>query len=314
MINQPLVSVCIPAFNAAKYIGQTLTAICNQNYSNLEVVVVNDASTDNTLEVIAGFDDERIKLYDTLNAGAAVARNIAYANCSGDYIIFFDADDLMEPGFVASQVQAIAGRNNVVVLSAWGRFYGDDTAALNIEPLPAADMSFKEWINHYWYNANPMTNPGRALIPRKLIDEAGGWNEELSLNDDLEFFTRIFLKAESLVFNHNAALAYRSGVKGLSGVKSYPAYVSLYQSIALSVDLVLTHYKNEPGIQQSCANMWQSFIYELYPNYPQLVTDAEAQVKKLVRPTLGFPSGGVTKILSGILGWKAAKRLKQMLN
>ncbi|WP_168187523.1 glycosyltransferase family 2 protein [Pedobacter sp. G11] len=308
-----LVSFCIPAFNCSDYIHQTLTSICRQTHANLEIVIVNDGSTDDTADKISKIDDHRIKLIQSKNLGAANARNTAFENSSGKYIIFFDADDIIAPNFVEKQLQWMDSCNNNVVLSGWGRFYADDIKTFVAEEIPEGGIYFEAWINDYWYNCNPMTTPGRIMIPRNIIDESGRWDSELTLNDDLEFFTRVFLQAEKIVFNPSAMFYYRSGINGLSGKKGSKAYYSLYVSIVKSVDDVLTAFPDHPKIKQSCANMLQSGIYEIYPSERHLIKKMELKIKILGGSELKPNAGGITKYLNHIFGWKLVRVVKRFL-
>jgi glycosyltransferase involved in cell wall biosynthesis len=231
----------MPVFNGEKYIYQTLQCLCNQTYTGIEIIVVNDGSVDGTGLEVDKVKDKRITLINVENGGAAKSRNIAWQHAKGAYIIFLDADDYLPPAFIASQLDKIKNKQNTVVLAQWGRFYDDDINTFKLNGVPeSGEMTFKDWIKSYWYNGNPMTNPGRVMIPSALVQQAGLWDERLSLNDDLEFFTRIFLKSDKIIFNNDVDFYYRSGIGGLSSKKSYPAYQSLYNSIALSVNYVLS--------------------------------------------------------------------------
>lgn len=312
--NQPLVSVCIPAYNCEKYIEDTLNCLCAQNYPNIELIMINDGSTDHTLTLAKNVVDSRLRLVNVPNGGAARARNLAYQYAKGEYIIFFDADDYIQPDFISRQIDRSNNRTDIIVLSGWGRFYNDDLNTFKADDTPDGEITFKEWITLYWYHCNPMTNPGRALIPAAVIKKAGLWNEELSLNDDLEFFTRIFLNSSVIVFNKDAVFYYRSGINGLSGKTGNEANESLYQSIQLSVDKVVSKYGQDTSILKSCANIWQSYIYITYPFYQKHLQLAYAEIKKLVKPDFRFRSSGYTRLISTILGWKLTKRIKLAIN
>lgn len=102
-----LVSIIIPTYNCEKFIGKTLQSVLNQSYSNWEIILVDDASTDNTVTIIKEFaqDDNRIKLTRLENnSGNGFARNIALQNASGRYIAFLDADDLWAPLKLEKQI------------------------------------------------------------------------------------------------------------------------------------------------------------------------------------------------------------------
>ena len=93
--NYGLVSIIMPNYNSANYIVNTVNSVLLQTYSNWELIIVDDCSTDNSLEIINQFNDARIKVYKTdVNSGAATARNIAIEKAQGDWIAFLDSDDI----------------------------------------------------------------------------------------------------------------------------------------------------------------------------------------------------------------------------
>lgn len=100
---QSKVSVIIPAYNSAQFIAATIRSVLEQTYPNIEIIVVDDGSTDATLEVLDGFSDQ-IKIFSKPNGGPASARNLAIRNSTGDFIAFLDGDDLWMPEKLAEQV------------------------------------------------------------------------------------------------------------------------------------------------------------------------------------------------------------------
>lgn len=99
MIDLPLISVIIPVYNVDKYLSKCLDSIINQTYHNLEIICVNDGSTDKSGEILSSYEkiDSRIKVITQNNAGASEARNRALDDVTGEYLIFVDADDYIEP-------------------------------------------------------------------------------------------------------------------------------------------------------------------------------------------------------------------------
>ena len=95
---RPLISVIIPAYNAEKTIRDCLNAVCSQTYRELEIIVINDGSTDNTAAILDEFRlaDSRINAISQCNGGVSSARNTGLLNASGDYIAFVDSDDIAE--------------------------------------------------------------------------------------------------------------------------------------------------------------------------------------------------------------------------
>lgn len=100
MDNKPLVSVIIPVYNGEKYINKSLDSIIFQSYSNLEIIVVNDGSSDGTKNILDHYEDRRLKIIEQENAGVSAARNAGIGIASGKYIVFCDDDDFYENDFV----------------------------------------------------------------------------------------------------------------------------------------------------------------------------------------------------------------------
>lgn len=105
---KPLVSILIPCYNNQDFVGEAIESALNQTYSNIEVIVVNDGSTDNSLHVIKGFGD-RIKWIDAKNQGACAARNAALKMCQGEFVQFLDADDTIDHRKIEKQLPILLG-------------------------------------------------------------------------------------------------------------------------------------------------------------------------------------------------------------
>ena len=145
MASHPLVSIIMPAFNAKAYIAQTLTSVLEQTYTNWELIVVDDHSTDNTLDIVHEFSSKypQIKCFQNeLNLGAAVTRNKAIKEAKGDYIAFLDADDLWHPEKLEKQVQFMKLHNLEVSFSSYELM--DEVGTLlgkTVKALPQLDYT-----------------------------------------------------------------------------------------------------------------------------------------------------------------------------
>ena len=106
----PIASIVVPAYNCERYISECLTSLQRQGFRDLEVVVVDDGSTDGTAKVVGSFvaADSRFKLIRTENRGVSHARNVALGQVTGDYVLFVDADDWVAPDYVETLVNAAA--------------------------------------------------------------------------------------------------------------------------------------------------------------------------------------------------------------
>ncbi len=117
------ISVIIPTYNTEQYIKECIDSILNQTYQNFEIIVINDGSTDNTLEVLNGIKDERIRVINIENSGQGVARNLALKEAAGDYIAFIDSDDFIEPVTFEVALNRILKDGSDLVYFDWKYYY-----------------------------------------------------------------------------------------------------------------------------------------------------------------------------------------------
>jgi len=305
----PLVSIIIPAYNAGPWLRETIQSALNQTWSTKEIIVVNDGSTDDTLASAQSFQSSGLLVLTQRNRGASAARNAGLAAAQGDYIQFLDADDLLAPDKIAEQMRALgAVEPDVLSSSTWARFRRSPEEA-RFTPEPNwRHLTGVEFLQLH-FEGGWMMQPAAWLTPRSLIDRAGGWNETLSLNDDGEFFARVMLTAKRILFVPTARSYYRSELTGsLSGRKDFRALESLYHSIELTIAHLLAADRS-PRTLSAAAYAWKWTAFELHPGAPKLSRAAEAHCKKFGGSSRPFPGSGRFKLLSALLGWRAAKRL-----
>ena len=140
--------------------------------------------------------DKRIKVLENKKREQRLPETWLIKMHQENILFFLMQMILIEPDFIETQFNTLGSSSSNVVVSSWGRFTGNSVSTLQIDPfIIKQDMSFYEWIINYWTFYRHTTPPGRVLIPRTILEKAGLWNESLSLNDDFEFFTRIFLNS-----------------------------------------------------------------------------------------------------------------------
>ena len=312
MSGQPLVSVCMPCYNAERYVREAIESVLNQTYKNIELIVVNDGSTDQSGEILERYKAGGVKVIEQKNRGQCAAANRALSEAQGEYIKFFDADDIISPELIEAQVRRLAGRNDAVASTKWGRFYNDDIKTFCLKPEPVwKDMESSDWLVEAIMNCNAMMQCGLWLIPKSILDKTGGWLEELTLINDFEFFCRILCTVKEVKFSPEAVLYYRSGMKNsLSARKSDRARESEIQSVLKGTEHILRRRK-DPRARLACANNYQHLIYDLYPKHK----DSRELLSKRVLECGGSnikPSGGrYFQLLRPWIGWKMARRLQR---
>lgn len=123
---QPKVSVFMPVYNAGIYLKEAIESILNQTYTDFEFVIINDGSTDSSAEVIQGFDDSRIKLFNNnKNLGLIATLNIGLELCKGEYIIRMDSDDISLPNRIAHQIRFLEENPQIGLIGSWFEDFGD---------------------------------------------------------------------------------------------------------------------------------------------------------------------------------------------
>jgi glycosyltransferase involved in cell wall biosynthesis len=307
----PLVSVIISAYNAEKYLAQTLNSVLAQTWPNLEVIVVNDGSTDNTLSILNKYAD-RINIISQENKGQDAALNKGYRNCHGHYVKFMDSDDLMNPEMIEIQVNALLDSgDDHVAYGEWARFYDDDFTAADFTSLPYwRDMSPLDFLT-----AMPegvMLQCGIMLIPRTILLKAGLWDERLILFNDTEYFGRVLTSSEGVKFSAGARLYYRSGLSGSISVQRSRRF---FESTLLATELLgetLLDLEDSNRVRGLLANLYFNQYFEMFPFFKDLRCEYESRMKALGVPHRKPDGGQVFKLLSFFLGWKITKRIQMM--
>lgn len=308
----PLVSVLIPCHNAERWIGETISSVLEQTHSNLEVIVVDDGSTDGSLERLRAFTDPRIRVIGQPNGGAAKARNTALEASRGSLVQWLDADDLLDPQKIACQVVQLLGHPCHVACAAWARFTQTPREAdCTIEEVPYRSEPLT-WLLRALDSGGGMLFPARWLIPRPIVETAGPWDESLTLNDDGEYFTRIVLASQGVLTCEQAKCYYRSGIEGsLSSSRSPAAWSSYYHSIELITARLLRTGPTE-STKMACSKLWQHFAQAVFPYDADLCDEAMGHASQLHPVELAAEGGRAFLAISSVFGWRLAMRLRQI--
>ena len=311
----PLVSILIPCYNGAPWLAATLESALAQTWRNTEVILVDDGSTDDSRAIAQGFAPRGVQLIAQPNAGASAARNRALRAARGDYFQFLDADDLLSPGKLAAQLDLLAYREPGTVAScAWGRFTTDPAGAHFVDEPVFRDFSPVDFLVLSG-ETGAMMHPSAWLVPRAVAEEAGSWDELLSLNDDGEFFCRVALASSGLAFcpEVTARSYYRSGLPGsLSRQRDARARRSQFRSLEL-ITHRLRAAEDSPRTRRACAGHWRRYVHDYYPAPAELIARAEAEVRQLGETVGRPPMGPITAATAAVIGWKNTWRLKHLL-
>lgn len=145
------VSIIIPCYNQAEYVKEAIESALNQTYENIEIVVINDASTDNSAEVIKEFANKNLKIIfldEKVNKGVVKSRNLAIEKCSGDYILPVDADDKIAPTFVEKAVKILDEDDEIRIVYSRIMFFGAINKELKLEKFNPNRIIFNNCISN----------------------------------------------------------------------------------------------------------------------------------------------------------------------
>lgn len=204
----PLVSVIIPMFNAQAYIRETVDSVLSQTYKNIEVIVVDDGSTDDSRSHVLSYRNDRIKyIFQNNSGGCSSPRNNGIRHSRGEMVTFFDSDDLMLPGKIESQVDFLKRNPDIdVVIADYVNFDASkSTAESHFKTCPnLAELLKKEKspdgivlaprTARYLLSIENFSIAGSPLLRRSVLDEIGMFDEGLAASEDFDFLYRIAFK------------------------------------------------------------------------------------------------------------------------
>lgn len=279
----PLVSVLIPAYNAASYISETLCSAIDQTWRNREIIVVDDGSSDDTAAVVRSFANEGVRLIIGNKGGAAAARNTAFEQSKGDFIQWLDADDLLNTEKIAHQVRAILDSGSEMILASapYGHFFYR-TAKAQLKPNPLwRDLTPLEFVLTACKHCAWMGTPS-WLMSRKLALAAGPWDTRLTMDDDGEYFCRVVLASHGVRFVPEAKALYRRRSNSLSSYadSSRVKMESQLLSLRLQVEHML-RFQDSERIKGAAIEYFQHFATCFYPERVDLFQQAQEIVANL---------------------------------
>ncbi|MBA2706736.1 MAG: glycosyltransferase family 2 protein [Gemmatimonadaceae bacterium] len=309
MTAEPLVSVIVPAFNAAKWIAGTLASVTRQTWKNIETIVVDDGSTDDTVRLVEAGDDPRIRVIRQSSGGAAAARNRGTREATGELIQYLDADDLLGPDKISLQVSALGAHPPETIASGeWGRFAASpELTVFRAEPVWTVTDPVQWLVTSL--SGGGMMQPAAWLTPRSVVESAGAWNEQLTLHDDGEFFARVLLRARRNVFVPGARVYYRDVEDSLSRRRSRKAIESAL-AVCRSRHLHLIAARDDQAVRRALATQYAQFAYEHRAAAPDLAQEAVAEIAGLGVEPHSTAGGKAFRLLASVVGFSNAVRIR----
>ncbi|MDX2098611.1 MAG: glycosyltransferase [Leptolyngbyaceae cyanobacterium bins.59] len=183
----PTVSIIVPVFNGEKYLKSTIESVLIQTFSDFEIIVINDGSTDRSLEVLSTIKDSRIQIFTYENAGVSVSRNRGIAIASGEYISFLDADDLWTSNKLENQLAALKNNPDAAVVYSWTDYIDQDEKFL----YPGSHCSKTGNIHQDLLVQNFIENGSNILLKKQTLLSVGDFDPALVPAEDWDLCLRL---------------------------------------------------------------------------------------------------------------------------
>ena len=307
----PLVSILIPAYNAERWIADTLRSATSQSWPRTEIIVVDDGSKDRTAAIARQFESQRLRVVTQPNQGAAAARNNALSQSRGDYIQWLDADDLLASDKIARQMALVQqGLGPEFLLSSpWGWFMHRPHRAQFISSALWWDLSPVDWLLRKM-GQNTFMQTATWLMSRSLTIAAGPWDTRLLGDDDGEYFCRVLCASAGVRFVPGANVYYRVQSNSLSHIaRSQKKIDAHWLSMKLHVQY-LRSLEDSPRTRAACIQFLRNSLVFFYPDQETILRQAE-QLANELGGTLGVPRlPKKYALIRRLVGWQAARSLQ----
>jgi glycosyltransferase involved in cell wall biosynthesis len=201
-----MISIVIPLFNKQAHIKDTLISVFNQTFKDFEVLVVNDGSTDSSLNEVLKFKDDRLFVFTKENGGESSARNFGISRSRYNYVTFLDADDILLSDHLMVFAHYIENFNSVA-------FFGTNYFVKRNNVIKLAhvfDCEFIEVKDYFYYsniNVLPIATSNTVLMRKDIFDHVGFFDCDLRIGPDLDFWFRVSVKYE-MIFINKATVVY----------------------------------------------------------------------------------------------------------
>ena len=192
------VSIIIPVYNGSNYLSAAIDSALSQDYSNIEVIVVNDGSSDEnkTRDIAFRFKD-KIRYFEKENGGVASALNFGISKMEGDYFSWLSHDDLYKPNKISSQISYLFDNkinninNNIILYSDFSLINESGVILWNSDLSSSLNYSFRMWLTLF-----SQLNGCTLLIPKEAFDKLGGFDESLKHTQDYDLWSRLSFQYE----------------------------------------------------------------------------------------------------------------------
>lgn len=226
-----MISVIIPVYNAEKFLYETVKSVLNQTYSNFELIIVNDGSTDGSLKILKQFTDQRIQIINKPNTGVSDTRNVAIRLTKGEYVCFLDADDCFAPWYLQRMYETAIANGADMVVCNYTPFR--DKPSFAEKKIEAVSVKNTEILTE----TGVLTSAWTKLIKSSTLSKFHiFFDENMTFGEDLFFCWKAYLASENVWMIDEKLYGYRitgDGATGKYHPKLYEKYKEAFSDLKL---------------------------------------------------------------------------------
>lgn len=277
-MKEPFVSVIIPSYNRASVLEKSIRSVLEQTYSALEVIVVDDGSTDNTREVVDSIEDSRLRYFWQRNGGACVARNYGARQAKGEYIAFHDSDDVWHPDKLEKQMAAIQKYRADVIVCKMAMYRENGSVTLYPKRVHEGFLSSQDDL----FGIGTQT-----IVARSDIIAAEPFFAEMPRYQDLEWIYRVNQKY-AVYYLDTPLVDYQIGADSISKNPE-----KMYAALLLMQRL-------HPDIRTKCPALALHMARDLFSGWQEVCKTAPAQSGKYLKLMRSYYPGIIRYLYGGL--------------
>jgi len=305
-----LVSILVPLFNSEKYIAETITSALSQTWNDIEVIIVDDGSTDKSYSIAKSYESDKLKVFRQEHKGACAARNLAFEKSTGDYIQYLDSDDIMACDKIEKQISYFEEfGNNIITSSKSVIFSSDINESYEHGKLVCKDYSNPlDYMIDTWENGNYL-GIHAWLFPRGIVKNAGYWDNSLKRYQDGEFLVRILYLIDKIKFVPNTTVFYRDRLNSITNLNFHESELSYCMALSAIIKKIVIPSNYERALNASVAKI-SSSIYRWYPYFPDLVDKGFEMLKMMDSKIVLKRKDFFWTNLYHFLGWQRTRNIE----
>lgn len=287
------VSIIVPVYNVELYIEDCLNSLLNQTYSNYEIILINDGSTDNSIEICSKYNDQKIKIFNQNNKGVSIARNVGISLATGQYIMFVDADDMVSEKYIENLIKSIEETNTDMVVCGYTKEKAELVNKKNLQEIKGEIINANTMLENMMENNLQEGYLWNKIFKKSIInDNSLEFKEGVNVWEDLYFVIEYLSKSDK-IFAINEKLYYYRTREG-SAVNRKETSTDLVGKVKI-LELIMKNYnfiinnKNYYGIKRMYVTVLLKYLLQIKKDNKELIKEKLSIVKKIKKDIkIGF--------------------------